>query len=62
SLVPPGKSIPPGTLAFGRPAKVVRPLNETDKKEMARIRQEYVEKGQYYKSLQQQTATKSSDQ
>ncbi|MFC4321637.1 gamma carbonic anhydrase [Litchfieldia salsa] len=52
SLVPPGKKIPPHTLALGRPAKVVRPLTEEDKKDMGRIRQEYVEKGQYYKSLQ----------
>jgi carbonic anhydrase/acetyltransferase-like protein (isoleucine patch superfamily) len=51
SLVPPGKKIPPHSLAFGRPAKVVRPLTEEDKKDMARIRQDYVEKGQYYKSL-----------
>lgn len=52
SLVPPGKKIPPRTLAFGRPAKVVRELTEDDEREMARIRREYVEKGQYYKSLQ----------
>lgn len=49
SLVPPGKVIPPGVMAFGRPAKVIRPLNEHDLSEMARIRQEYVEKGQDYK-------------
>jgi carbonic anhydrase/acetyltransferase-like protein (isoleucine patch superfamily) len=52
SLVSPGKKIPPNTLAFGRPAKVVRELTEEDRKDMARIRREYVEKGQYYKSLQ----------
>ncbi|MGM7702463.1 gamma carbonic anhydrase [Pseudalkalibacillus sp. Hm43] len=51
SLVPPGKKIPPNTLAFGRPAKVVRELNEHDLQEMERIRTEYVERGQYYKSL-----------
>jgi len=52
SLVPPGKKIPPGTLAFGRPAKVIRKLNEEDIKDMERIVREYVEKGQYYKSIQ----------
>ncbi|MFS0864460.1 gamma carbonic anhydrase family protein [Fredinandcohnia sp. 179-A 10B2 NHS] len=52
SLVPQGKKIPPNTLAFGRPAKVIRELNDDDKKDMARIRREYVEKGQFYKSLQ----------
>ncbi|MGD6833475.1 gamma carbonic anhydrase family protein [Sutcliffiella halmapala] len=52
SLVSPGKKIPPNTLAFGRPAKVVRELTDEDKMDMARIRREYVEKGQYYKSLQ----------
>jgi carbonic anhydrase/acetyltransferase-like protein (isoleucine patch superfamily) len=53
SLVPQGKKIPPHTLAFGRPAKVIRELTEEDVREMERIRREYVEKGQYYKSLQQ---------
>ncbi|MDG4656451.1 gamma carbonic anhydrase family protein [Ectobacillus antri] len=52
SLVPQGKKIPPNTLAFGRPAKVVRELTEEDRLDMARIRREYVEKGQFYKSLQ----------
>ncbi|MFY4774486.1 gamma carbonic anhydrase family protein [Metabacillus sp. RGM 3146] len=50
SLVPQGKKIPPGTLAFGRPAKVVRTLTEEDLKDMNRIRQEYVDKGQLYKN------------
>lgn len=52
SLVPQGKVIPPNSLAFGRPAKVIRELNEEDLADMARIRREYVEKGQYYKGLQ----------
>lgn len=52
SLVPPGKRIPPNSLAFGRPAKVVRELTDEDKLDMARIRREYVEKGQFYKSVQ----------
>ncbi|PKR78145.1 gamma carbonic anhydrase family protein [Halalkalibacillus sediminis] len=52
SLVPPGKKIPSNTLAFGRPAKVVRDLTDEDYKEMKRIRTEYVEKGQVYKSNQ----------
>lgn len=52
SLVAQGKKIPPGTLAFGRPAKVVRELNEADKKDMERITREYAEKAAYYKSLQ----------
>ncbi len=52
SLVPQGKKIPPYSLAFGRPAKVIRVLTNEDEKDMERIRNEYVEKGQYYKSLQ----------
>lgn len=52
SLVPQGKVIPPHSVAFGRPAKVIRPVNEEDKKDMERIVREYVEKGQYYKSIQ----------
>ncbi|SEJ34502.1 Carbonic anhydrase or acetyltransferase, isoleucine patch superfamily [Bhargavaea ginsengi] len=52
SLVPQGKKIPPRTLAFGSPAKVVRELNDEDILDMERIVREYAEKGQYYKSLQ----------
>ncbi|MBA4536891.1 gamma carbonic anhydrase family protein [Bacillus aquiflavi] len=52
SLVPQGKVIPPNTLAFGRPAKVIRELTEEDIQDMKRISREYVEKGLYYKSLQ----------
>lgn len=52
SLVPQNKVIPPNSLAFGRPAKVIRTLNIEDIQEMKRIYQEYVEKGQYYRSLQ----------
>ncbi|WP_163526697.1 gamma carbonic anhydrase family protein [Halobacillus ihumii] len=55
SLVPPGKVIPPRTLAFGRPAKVVRELNEEDYKELERIRTTYVEKGQVYKQLRKES-------
>lgn len=50
SLVTPGKKIPPHTLAFGRPAKIVRELTEDDYEDMERIRKGYVEKGQYYKN------------
>lgn len=49
SLVPQGKIIPPNSLAFGRPAKVVRQLNDEDRNDMERIVREYAEKGQYYK-------------
>ncbi|MFS0574528.1 gamma carbonic anhydrase family protein [Sporosarcina sp. 179-K 3D1 HS] len=52
SLVPPGKKVPPNTLVMGSPAKVVRELNDDDRKDMERIVREYAEKGQYYKSLQ----------
>ncbi|MBD7935448.1 MULTISPECIES: gamma carbonic anhydrase [Cytobacillus] len=54
SLVPQGKIIPPNTLAFGRPAKVVRELNDDDKKDMERIVREYAEKGQYYKAIKKE--------
>jgi carbonic anhydrase/acetyltransferase-like protein (isoleucine patch superfamily) len=52
SLVSQGTKIPPGTLAFGRPAKVIRELKPEDIADMDRIRRQYVEKGIYYKSLQ----------
>ncbi|QSS99319.1 gamma carbonic anhydrase family protein [Pontibacillus sp. ALD_SL1] len=51
SLVPPNKKIPPKTLALGRPAKVIRELTDEDVRDMERIRREYVEKGQYYKTI-----------
>ncbi|GEL77937.1 gamma carbonic anhydrase [Tenuibacillus multivorans] len=53
SLVPPGKKIPPHSLAFGRPAKVIRELNDADYKEMDRVRQSYIDKGQLYKNMQE---------
>ena len=52
SLVPQGKKIPPNSLAFGRPAKVIRELTPEDIKDMVRISREYAEKAQFYKSLQ----------
>nr|WP_026698005.1 gamma carbonic anhydrase family protein [Alkalicoccus chagannorensis] len=52
SLVTPGTEIPSGTLALGRPARVVRDLTDEDKAEMDRIRDSYVEKGQIYKQMQ----------
>ncbi|WP_203361418.1 gamma carbonic anhydrase family protein [Bacillus sp. REN10] len=52
SLVPPGKVIPPNSMAFGRPAKVVREINDVDRADMERIVREYAEKAQYYKGLQ----------
>ncbi|UTR11465.1 gamma carbonic anhydrase family protein [Evansella sp. LMS18] len=53
SLVPPGKVIPPRTMAFGRPAKVIREINDEDLMDMDRIRREYIEKGQYYKEMKE---------
>jgi len=52
SLVPQGKKIPANTLAFGRPAKVIRELTPEDIQDMVRISKEYAEKAQFYKSLQ----------
>lgn len=49
SLVSPGTKIPPNTLAFGRPAKVIRDLTDKDIDEMKRIQKSYVEKREYYK-------------
>ncbi|MEE6452246.1 gamma carbonic anhydrase family protein [Gottfriedia acidiceleris] len=58
SLVPGGKIIPPNTLAFGRPAKVVRELTEEDIVDMDRIRREYIEKGQFYKKVEEENQSK----
>lgn len=51
SLLTQGKKIPPGMLAMGRPAKVVRALTEEDKQDMARIQQEYADKAKVYKAM-----------
>ena len=45
SLVPQGKKIPPNTLAFGRPAKVIRELTPEDIKDMVRIYYRICRKG-----------------
>lgn len=58
SLVSQGKKIPPNTMAYGRPAKVIRELNANDIADMERISREYVEKGQYYKALQSKDQSK----
>ncbi|MEI3605440.1 gamma carbonic anhydrase family protein [Pseudogracilibacillus sp. SE30717A] len=49
SLVSPGTKIPPNTLAFGRPAKVIRELTQKDLDEMERVRKSYTDKRDYYK-------------
>lgn len=49
SLVTPGKEIPANSMAFGRPAKVVRELTDEDKKEMIRINNTYVNHIPHYK-------------
>lgn len=48
SLVSPNTKIPPFTLAFGRPAKVIRELTNEDIAEMDRIKHSYVAKRNYY--------------
>ncbi|PLR98223.1 gamma carbonic anhydrase [Bacillus sp. T33-2] len=60
SLVPQGKKIPPNTLAFGRPAKVVRELTREDIADMERISREYVEKAKSYKSVQTKNGGQST--
>ncbi|GGI40491.1 gamma carbonic anhydrase family protein [Mammaliicoccus stepanovicii] len=52
SLVPPGKKIPPHSLAFGRPAKVIRTLTDEDYRELDRINKSYIEKSKIYKEDQ----------
>ncbi|EZH68086.1 transferase [Bacillaceae bacterium JMAK1] len=59
ALVTPGTKIPPRTLALGSPARVVRELTDEDKRELSRIRDEYVERGKIYKQQQQQRSDES---
>lgn len=49
SLVTPGTEIPDHSMAFGRPAKVVRELTDEDREEMSRINQTYVNHIPHYK-------------
>lgn len=49
SLVTPGTEIPSNTMAFGRPAKVVRELTEADLTDMKRINETYVSHIPHYK-------------
>lgn len=48
SLVTEGKVIPPNVLAFGRPAKVIRPLTEEEIEKNRQNIQHYVELGEQY--------------
>ena len=48
SLVTEGKVIPPNVLAFGRPAKVIRPLTEEEIEKNRQNIQHYVELGEHY--------------
>lgn len=49
SLVTPGTEIPASTMAFGRPARVVRDLTDEDLEEMKRINETYVNHIPHYK-------------
>ncbi|HLR64208.1 MAG TPA: gamma carbonic anhydrase family protein [Pseudogracilibacillus sp.] len=51
SLVSQNTKIPAYTLAYGRPARVVRELTEEEVAELKRITQSYVDKGKYYNSI-----------
>ncbi len=53
SLVSQGKVIPPNTLAFGRPAKVIRTLTKEEQDELVNYANEYRENAQYYKALKE---------
>jgi len=52
SLVPPGKKIPANTLSMGNPAKVVRELTEADRAHIIKGNNDYKEKAQVYKAMQ----------
>ena len=56
SLVSEGKEIPPGVLAIGSPAKVVRELTPEQIAGILKISENYVARGQYFKEhLKQQS-------
>jgi carbonic anhydrase/acetyltransferase-like protein (isoleucine patch superfamily) len=50
SLVPEGREIPPGVLALGAPARVIRPLTPEDQAGLLKIAQGYVARGARYRA------------
>ena len=54
ALVPPRAEVPPGMVVMGSPARVVRRVTEAEVANMERIRRTYVEKGQYYKRMEEE--------
>jgi carbonic anhydrase/acetyltransferase-like protein (isoleucine patch superfamily) len=42
TLVPKGKSFPPGSLIMGSPARLVRPLTEEEKASIPKLARKYV--------------------
>jgi carbonic anhydrase/acetyltransferase-like protein (isoleucine patch superfamily) len=50
SLLTPGARVPSGCLALGRPARVIRPLNDSDHARIREGRDAYVEAGRLYAS------------
>lgn len=54
ALVPPRAEVPPGMVVMGSPARVVRRVTEAEVANMERIRRTYVEKGQYYKRVEEE--------
>lgn len=48
SLLPPGKEIPPGMVAMGSPAKVVREITDKEKEMILRIPESYSRHGRDY--------------
>jgi gamma-carbonic anhydrase len=51
SLVPLGMEIPPGSLVFGAPARVVRPLTEGEKESIPKLAFKYVEVARAHRRL-----------
>ncbi len=51
SLITPETRIPRGSLAFGSPAKVVRPLNDQELNHLRLSAQHYIDIGRVYKDL-----------
>ncbi len=48
ALVPEGREIPPGVLAFGSPARVIRPLTDEERAGLRDSAAHYVEKAKLY--------------
>ena len=58
AFVPEGREIPPGVLAFGSPARVIRELTDAERKDLVYSMEHYVDKAKRYRSELREVGSK----